>query len=65
MWCRYYEAIRVISKKLPTCHVTIRTESIILGIHFLIDHIISVPDPHLALTYITWSSKLPYISGSM
>ena len=35
--------------------VTIRTKSIILGIHLLLDHVISVPDPHLALTYITWS----------
>ena len=34
----------------------IRTKSIILGIHLLLDHAISVPDPHLALTYISWSS---------
>ena len=35
--------------------VTIRSKSIILGIHLLLDHVISVPDPHLAVTFITWS----------
>ena len=35
--------------------VTIRSKSIILGIHLLLDHVISVPDPHLAVTCITWS----------
>ena len=34
--------------------VTIRTKNIILGGHLLLHHVISVIDPHLALTYITW-----------
>ena len=32
------------------------THSIILGIHLLLDHVISVLDPHPALTYNTWPS---------
>ena len=36
--------------------VTIRLKSMILGIYLLRDHAISVPDPHLALIYITWYS---------
>ena len=36
--------------------ITVKTKSIILGIHLLLDHVISVPYPHLALTKITWSS---------
>ena len=35
--------------------VTIRTKRIILGIHLLLHHVISVHDPHLAFTYVTWS----------
>ena len=42
--------------------VTIRTKSIK---HVLLDHAVSVHDLHLALTYITCSSGLPYISGSV
>ena len=37
--------------------VTIRTKSIILGIHLLLHHVNSVHDPHLALTYMIWSSN--------
>ena len=36
-----------------------KTKCIILGIHLLPDHVISVPVPHLALTDITWSSDFP------
>ena len=39
-----------------------KANSIILCIHLLLHHVISVHDPHLALTYISWSSDLPCIS---
>ena len=36
--------------------VTMRTKSIIHGIHLLLHHVLSVIDPHLALTYTARSS---------
>lgn len=40
-------------------------KSIIFDIHLLLDHVILMPDPSAALTYITWTLILPYISGCL
>ena len=45
--------------------ITLRTKSIIFGIHLIQHHVMSVHDPHLVRPILHGPGILPYISGSI